>query len=109
MAPEVHQNETYTGKSADLFSVGVILFQIVTGHSPFESAQQKDLYYSQIVTGQSRTFFELNEAEHLSSSFKDLIMRMLAFDASERLSVDELRTHPWVCEKTIKLEIRSSE
>ena len=38
MAPEVHQNEAHSGEIADFFSVGVILFQIVTGHSPFESA-----------------------------------------------------------------------
>ena len=60
MAPEVHKNEAHRGQTADFFSVGVILFQIVTGHSPFESAQQQDLYYSQIVTGQTDTFFELN-------------------------------------------------
>ena len=109
MAPEVHEYKAHNGHEADLFAVGVILFQIVTGHSPFSAAQQQDLYYSQIVTGQADTFFEMNEAEHLSSSFKDLIIRMLAFDASDRLTVDELRTHAWVCEKTIKFEIQSSE
>ena len=47
MAPEILDGKVYSGDKADLFSVGVILFMIVTGHGPFESyATAADPYYS---------------------------------------------------------------
>lgn len=109
MAPEIHEDKTYCGTEVDLFSLGVIVFQIVCGKSPFlAAATETDLYYSQFVTGQTSNFFDLHTVQHLSSEFKDLISRLLAYDASQRPSIEELRSHPWLHTKTINIEVRSS-
>jgi serine/threonine-protein kinase ULK2 len=41
MAPEVLNREQYNYK-VDVWSVGTILFELLTGHSPFKEAQNKD-------------------------------------------------------------------
>ena len=38
MAPEIHQRLPYNGEHADIFALGVILFQMVMGRAPFEEA-----------------------------------------------------------------------
>lgn len=40
MAPELHRHEQYTDK-ADLWSVGVIIFEMIVGYAPF-SAQNTE-------------------------------------------------------------------
>ena len=41
MAPEVLNRVKYSYK-ADIWSVGTILFEMLTGHSPYKEAQNKD-------------------------------------------------------------------
>ena len=107
MAPEIREGRVYDGIQVDLFSLGVIVYQIVQGTSPFSAATKDDLYYSQLVSRQTDTFFELLNAQHLSAEFKDLVSRLLAYDASRRLSIDELRSHPWLCQKIVIIDIQA--
>jgi serine/threonine protein kinase len=45
MAPEVTSRASYDGIAADIFSLGVIMFVMVTGNYPFQKANEKDRYY----------------------------------------------------------------
>ena len=45
MAPEVIYRKRYDGSKADIFSVGVILFIMMQGIFPFNSATHDDVYY----------------------------------------------------------------
>ena len=38
MAPEILEREIYNGKHIDIFSLGITIFQIVSGKLPFEEA-----------------------------------------------------------------------
>jgi len=38
MAPEIRRCKVYDGRSTDIFSMGVILFSLVMGFFPFQSA-----------------------------------------------------------------------
>lgn len=42
MAPEVLMNKSYTNK-ADIWSLGVVLFEMLFGHCPFQSDKIYDL------------------------------------------------------------------
>ena len=50
MAPEVLRHEKYTEKS-DMWSIGVVLFVMLTGRVPFVE-QDKSKLYEEILTGQ---------------------------------------------------------
>jgi len=80
-----------------LFSIGVILFRLVKGTKPFLSADEDDYYYSKIISGDIAAYFEsVDKNNSLSPEFKDLVARLFSNDASERPSIAEIRSHPWM-------------
>jgi len=95
---QVHGKVTpYDGKKADLFSVGVILFLLVKGTFPFLNADEEDFYYSSILSGDADTYFEwVDKDNSLSAEFKDLVWRLFCPSGDDRLSIDEIRAHPWM-------------
>ena len=42
MPPEINEEKEYDGKSADIFSLGVLLFGLVVGKYPFGEFADKD-------------------------------------------------------------------
>lgn len=44
MAPEIVQKKEYNGYSTDIWSMGIILFVLLSGHFPFKGQNEKDLY-----------------------------------------------------------------
>ena len=90
MSPEMIQgNFVY---SSDVWSIGVILFIMVTGKQPF-NAKNKDLVFEKISNGiyDSKT---LRKAK-CSSEVKDLIKKMLVVNPDERFSIEQCLEHQW--------------
>ena len=87
---------------ADLFSLGVIIFNLVTGCMPFEEARLEDPTYKYICNYIQSKFWsrhELHAAEEetgtdaFSPEFKDLMTNMLAFQPYSRLNLAEILGH----------------
>jgi len=108
MAPEIHLGKPYDGCSVDVFSCGVILFMMVSGHSPFyQKADPKaDPLYKCIVQGKHDVFWNTHESYMIEKSgfnqkrffsieLRDLISKMLAFEPNERPNIEEIKEHPW--------------
>ncbi|CAD8143219.1 unnamed protein product [Paramecium pentaurelia] len=85
MAPEIFNQNQY-GLSSDMFSVGVIFYQILYGRYPFK---QKDY----LSNSQPNINFEKNKIE-VSDHTKDLLKKMLSFDPKTRISFQDLTLHP---------------
>lgn len=51
MAPEIEARKPYKGSAADLFAMTVILFTLVTGRPPFNSATEQDKRFKSISMG----------------------------------------------------------
>ena len=51
MAPEIMEEKEVDARKVDVFALGVLLFQIVMGRFPFNSAQKEDPLYNLIVNG----------------------------------------------------------
>jgi len=106
LAPELIANNSLTTQCLDLFSCGVILFLMVVGQPPFEKATPQDPRYKYIIKHQFSYFWKQYErgGRSFSSEFKDLINAMLCFEPTERLTIAEIKAHPWYNGKTCSIE-----
>ena len=57
MAPEIHMGKPYKGSQADIFSLGIILFVILTQRPPFESASPQNPHYRLIAAKRADLFW----------------------------------------------------
>eukprot|EP01114_Cavostelium_apophysatum_P013118 TRINITY_DN3109_c0_g1_i1.p1 TRINITY_DN3109_c0_g1~~TRINITY_DN3109_c0_g1_i1.p1 ORF type:complete len:613 (+),score=140.60 TRINITY_DN3109_c0_g1_i1:193-2031(+) len=92
IAPEMVLNKDYEGEKADIWSLGVALFVMVTGEYPFDSiaaALQQRLTIPSFV----------------SASCAELIRGILTFDPRKRFTVQAIQTHPWVASAKVAGEI----
>lgn len=96
MAPEIREGKVYDGRQIDMFSTGVILFIIVQGIFPFEQAKRSDKIYQLIINQKLDSYWKKVRAYDLSDEFKDLIIKMVSYDASKRPTISELKEHPWI-------------
>jgi len=96
MSPEIYQNsEPFDAFSVDMWAAGVILFLMLTGFPPWERACTTDERFHYMTAGylvQMLTEWKIG----LSSDAMDLLQRMLFLDPKDRLSLDQVRAHPWM-------------
>lgn len=91
MAPEIFRGNPYSSK-ADLWSLGVIIFEMVTGSYPFQIKS-----YSQLASQTNQTFVISSEIEHsLTFNCLHLIKGLIQKDPDKRLSLLDLSQHPWL-------------
>ncbi|CAL0302203.1 unnamed protein product [Lupinus luteus] len=95
MAPEIIQNHKYDAK-ADLWSVGAILFQLVTGRPPFEGNSQYQLFQNILKSTELR--FPPSALKELHSDCLDLCRRLLRQKPVERLTFKEFFNHNFLQE-----------
>lgn len=95
MAPEIMQLQKYDAK-ADLWSVGAILFQLVTGRTPFIGNNQIQLL--QNIVKSSELQFPSN-AKNLSDECIDLCKKLLRRNPVERLTFEEFFNHQFLAKQ----------
>ncbi|XP_022144438.1 SNF1-related protein kinase catalytic subunit alpha KIN10-like [Momordica charantia] len=87
-APEVISGKLYPGPEVDIWSCGVILYALLCGFLPFDDENIPILRYK-IKNG------VYNLPRHLSTEAKDLIARILVVDPLRRITIPQIRQHPW--------------
>ncbi|KAG2500353.1 hypothetical protein HYH03_001927 [Edaphochlamys debaryana] len=87
-APEVISGKLYAGPEVDVWSCGVILYALLCGSLPFDDENIPNLF-KKIKGG------IYNLPSHLSPGARDLIPRMLLVDPLKRITIPEIRQHPW--------------
>jgi len=94
-APEMLQ-KAY-GPQVDLWSVGVVLFQLLVGRLPFNAPSNSELF-RQIERSPDhlRRLFAMSEWRGVSDPAKDLVMKLLNPDPTKRLNADEALSHEWI-------------
>jgi len=88
VAPEMVSSTPYDYR-VDIWSIGVVLFELLTGDLPFFD-EDEDQMYDQI----SRKEVTFPSHRHLSSEAKDLISRTLQKSPDNRPTLEEIREHP---------------
>uniref|UniRef100_A0A8D0CQM0 non-specific serine/threonine protein kinase n=1 Tax=Sander lucioperca TaxID=283035 RepID=A0A8D0CQM0_SANLU len=91
MAPEVIMSQNYDAK-ADLWSIGTIVYQCLTGKAPFYASTPQEL----------RLFYESNRTllpsipKETSSNLRHLLLGLLQRNHKERIGFDEFFHHPFL-------------
>ena len=102
--PQIFINAVYNGSKADIFSLGVILFNLVTGKKGFNMAKNTDLLYRCIRNNHINEYWKLLFKKinniNLSQEFKDLYIRMVSFDENNRPTINQILNDIWFNELT---------
>ncbi|OHT12131.1 CAMK family protein kinase [Tritrichomonas foetus] len=93
-APECLCGIKYDGKLADAWSLGVILYTLVTGGQPW-AISSATVMTRNIVKG----FFSI--PKYLSQNCHDLINSLMKINPRTRMKVEEILTHPFILEYDI--------
>jgi len=119
MAPEMHMKKPYNGPSVDLFACGVMLFVMLSRTEPWKKADPKtDIYYKIFTDGKFDAFWKAHEKRRpkiegknnfYSEDFRNLLQSMLALDPALRLTIEQIKAHPWyngpvISEADLKVE-----
>ncbi|KAI9260641.1 kinase-like domain-containing protein [Phascolomyces articulosus] len=111
MGPEILSYQKYDAK-ADLWSVGAVLYEMVTGRPPFRAQNHLELL-KKIQENEDRIRFpdekqpgpsSTTEPTHtigVGNDMKDLIRKLLKKDPVERISFEEFFTHTAVTSNTL--------
>ena len=83
MAPEIHDQEIYSGVSADLFALGVTLFIMLLHFDPFKNAKLSDPAYSLLSTNPRNYWNSVQQIKpelNISEEYMHLVSVMLSVD-----------------------------
>lgn len=95
MSPERLCGLTFCPRSADVFSMGVVLFILLFGSFPFESATDSDHRWRLIESGQLRALLTRLGVNDVSEEAVVLLEGMLAPE-DHRMTLCEVRSQAWL-------------
>lgn len=87
-APEMISGQVYKGTCVDVWSCGVVLFALLNGFLPFEDPETSELYAKILAA-------DYQMSDHVSDEAADLIRRILTTDPEKRITIPEIKRHPW--------------
>uniref|UniRef100_A0A5S6QTA1 Serine/threonine-protein kinase SAK n=1 Tax=Trichuris muris TaxID=70415 RepID=A0A5S6QTA1_TRIMR len=88
IAPEIAMRKPH-GLEADLWSLGCLLYTLLSGHPPFGNNGQVSQTLKRIVTG------AIDIPRNISNEATNLIRGLMQSDAERRLKLTTLRNHPF--------------
>lgn len=93
MAPEVASKNAQYGPQCDMWSVGCMSHELLSGEPPFTAKNAKELF--RLIKESPGPRFTNKVWPTLSDASKDIIRKMLARDPVNRPSAREALHHPW--------------
>eukprot|EP01117_Protostelium_nocturnum_P009397 TRINITY_DN3351_c0_g1_i1.p1 TRINITY_DN3351_c0_g1~~TRINITY_DN3351_c0_g1_i1.p1 ORF type:complete len:298 (+),score=93.59 TRINITY_DN3351_c0_g1_i1:137-1030(+) len=89
--PQIVLHQEYLQNKADVWSLGVVFFVLMTGELPFDREER----FNALRKGQHPVVFENDIVYKVNDQFKSLLRGMLEINQEKRLSMDEVVKHPF--------------
>ncbi|CAH0482247.1 unnamed protein product [Peronospora belbahrii] len=97
MAPEVLAGVQYDATKADVWSLGVMLFIMLIGAPPVETASSSDARFRLMTSkGVRKLIDRWGLTDDLPPAAIDLIANMLEIDPEQRISMSKVVSHPFL-------------
>ena len=87
-SPEMVAGKRYNGFKIDIWSTGIILYAMLCGYLPFED-KDNEILFEKILE------CKLEFPRYISETSKDLIEKILVTDPDKRISIPEIKKHPF--------------
>jgi len=101
-------SQPYEGRKTDVWSLGVVLYEMVFGHCPFVVSPEGKTYQTQLgelyKKIQNEPVSLEKEGSKISPDLQDLVQKILTKNPNERISVDEILQHPWCTTLPVPVE-----
>ncbi|KAL6471107.1 hypothetical protein MHYP_G00197570 [Metynnis hypsauchen] len=88
-APELFQGKKYDGPEVDIWSLGVILYTLVSGSLPFDGQNLKELR-ERVLRGKYRVPF------YMSTDCESILRRFLVLNPTKRCSLEQIMKDKWM-------------
>uniref|UniRef100_A0A3P9A5P7 MAP/microtubule affinity-regulating kinase 3 n=1 Tax=Esox lucius TaxID=8010 RepID=A0A3P9A5P7_ESOLU len=88
-APELFQGKKYDGPEVDVWSLGVILYTLVSGSLPFDGQNLKELR-ERVLRGKYRIPF------YMSTDCENLLKKFLILNPTKRGSLEQIMKDRWM-------------
>jgi len=96
MAPEVAKGKGYDGAKADIWACGVILFIMLAGFPPFQKPSNSDWWFNKLSNNKHALFWQAHSrSAYFSDQTKDFINKILNPDPEKRITIADMKKHPW--------------
>ena len=90
-APEMIQGKGYNGCCVDIWSTGIIVYAMICGYLPFEDKSNQKLFKKILKVKQKYP-------NYVSANAKDILNKMLCKEPSNRITMTEIKRHPFYLE-----------
>lgn len=99
--------ETLEGKysyQVDSWSIGILLYVMITGKQPFNGNTSKELFDNILALNYNK---DLLNKPNISPEVKDLIENLIVLDENKRLKISQCLDHPWIVKYSKKYDCTS--
>ncbi|KAK7047155.1 Chk1 protein kinase [Paramarasmius palmivorus] len=89
---QVNRKKEYSGEPIDVWGMGVILFTLLAGNTPWDEASTASPEYCDYLSG---TIFQQDPWNRFGSDALSLLQGLLAVDPRERFTISDAGQHRW--------------